>query len=860
MSHYQGLTTNEAKKRQVIYGRNEMETKKQDIYKILLSIVSEPIYLLLSGTSIIYFLLGERTDGLVMIGFVLFIIGIDVLQDIRTGNVLKTLKEITTPKIKVIRDGKEIELPGSELVPGDLILLSEGVKIPADGYLVEASGLCVDKKILTGESLGVWKKSKTGITYDGDSDFSEQIEEQEEYFKINHCYAGTLVTLGSGLVMIEKTGYATEYGRMAYSISETPKTDTPLQKQMRKLTKQCTAMAAVLFVLVGFITFLNLPEYTLAQRSIQSLLAGVVLALSMIPGEFPVILTVFFSMGALRLAKKKALIRHLPCIETLGAISVLCMDKTGTITKNKMKVEECSIIDRQEGKFCRVMSLACKEGTYDPVEQALLEYCNRLCRSCQNESAEISACGLHRKNHKLVMEYAFTNELKAMGQVWEDDGILTIAAKGCPETILSLCFLSKESEEYYHRKIMDCLEKGLRVIALADCTLPTEANIPESLTECRLFLRGVIGLSDPIREEIEDSIKNCYDAGIRVVMITGDHQLTASMVARKVGIHDSSRVITGDQITKMSEAELQHCVKECNLFARVLPLHKMRIVKALKDNGEVVAMTGDGVNDSPAQRLADIGVAMGKQGSEVCREAADLILLDDNFSTILDTVKDGRRIYQNILKTIGYVLSIHIPIALVSLAAPMLGIAPSALMLLPVHIVLLEMVMDPTCSIVLERQPPSDDIMKKPPRDPEEHLLDRRRLLRSVLQGMAIFLATFGIYYVLLTLSYPVEIARTAGFTSLVLANILLVAVNSSETDSILRIIKKLKSEKGIWGVNLITIIALYIMIYSPFHENLGFTPLSALLQIIVLMVTLISVLWYELVKLARKRRIKRCD
>jgi Ca2+-transporting ATPase len=368
----------------------------------------------------------------------------------------------------------------------------------------------------------------------------------------------------------------------------------------------------------------------------------------------------------------------------------------------------------------------------------------------------------------------------------------------------------------------------------------------------------MIGLSDPPRENMNKNIESSYEAGIRVVMITGDHPITATAIAGSVGIRNESHVITGDEITRMSDEKLRAKVKECNVYARVLPLHKLRIVKALKDNGEIVAMTGDGVNDSPAQKIADIGIAMGKHGSEVCREAADLILLDDNFSTILDSIHDGRRIYQNIVKTIGYVLAIHIPIALVSLVAPMLGISPEALLLLPVHIVLLELVMDPTCSITLERQPAEDNIMKKPPRSPRNQLLTSKLLLKSVFQGFMIFLATFSIYYKLLALSYPLELARTAGFTILVLSNVFLVLVNCSDTESILQTLKKIRLDKGIWAVNLVILATLAIMIYSPLHKKLGFMPLSIPKLALVTGIALAAVLWYELVKVVKRAKNKR--
>lgn len=856
MTDYYGLTMDEVKKQKEIYGYNEIRTNnKKKLLKQLKHIMSEPIYLLLSCAAMIYFLLGETTDGIFMIAFVIFVIGIDVFQEARTGNVLKKLKEISQPKISVIREGKEVQIPGRELVPGDLMLITEGVRIPADGYLVKANGLCIDESILTGESERIWKYAKKHIVNKNLLDHfnvqqHRETDSSEEYFKKDCCYAGTHVIIGTGIVCVEKTGNHTEYGKIADSISEVPEMDTRLQIQMKKLAKQCTIFAFVLFLLVGFFTFLNLSEQGLMERIIHSMLAGVVLALSMIPGEFPVIISVFLSMGAYRLAKKNALIRHLPSVETLGSVSVLCLDKTGTITHNKMQVSECFTHKLQDERFCRTMALACKEGTLDPVEEALIDYGELLCSQCSRNTEKVSICSLDKSNSILIKEYPFTNELKAMGQVWRDNEDYTIAAKGSPETILSLCYLTSDQEMEVKEQIKNFLKKGLRVIALADRTLQEDTHIPTDLSECRLHFRGIVGLSDPIRYEIIDNIKESYDAGIRIIMITGDHPTTASYIAGEVGIHNSNQVITGDMLSTLSDLELRNIVKEYNIYARVLPLHKMRIVKALQENGEVVAMTGDGVNDSPAQKAADIGIAMGKHGSEVCREAADLVLLDDNISTILSTVHDGRRIYQNIVKAIGYVFTIHIPIALISLVAPMLGIAPNSLMLLPLHIVLLELIMDPTCSIALERIPAEDNIMKKPPRRPMEPLFSNTRLLKSSIQGLVIFVFSFSIYYSMLNLSYSSEIARTAGFSVLVLSNILLVIENCSEKENIFKIFKRIRYDRGIWAVNIFTLCGLVICIYSPLYKILGFYPLSLANILLVIVFSFLSVLWLEIVKL----------
>lgn len=843
-----GLTMKQVKELTLKYGKNEITSNnRHNFIQKVIHILSEPIYLLLSIAAIIYFILGEATDGVIMIAFVLIVIGSNAVQELRTGRTLSKLKKITTPGITVIREGKKMIIPSEELVPGDVMLISEGVKIPADGYLIYSSGLVIDESILTGEAEGVPKYAfEEGIT--------AAYDEKLTLDNTHYCYTGTLVILGYGIVIVTKTGNDTEYGKITSKLRKVNSEYTPLQAQMRKLASQCTIFAAVLFLAVATVTFVNLIEYPNYIRWIQSILAGTVLALSMVPGEFPVIQSVFLTMGALRLTKKNALVRSLPSVETLGSITVLCLDKTGTITQNTMTVQEYWALDSRQDRLCRSLTLACKKDTRDPMELAMLSYGERLCCECKQQN-KLVACSLNHGTPVLVKEYAFTNESKAMGQVWSMDNSYMIAVKGSPETVISLCMITKEQEKVISAQIKSMTQAGLRVIAVADRILQKQEDIPECLSQCSLYLRGFLGLLDPPRDHIEEDIQACYQAGIRIVMITGDHPLTARAIADRVGMISGEKIITGDELSVLNDEELREVVKECNIFARVLPLHKLRIVKALKENGEIVAMTGDGVNDSPAQKMASIGIAMGKHGCEVSREAADLILLDDNFTTILDSIRDGRRIYHNIRKAIGYVFAIHIPIALLSLIVPMLGIPAEALFLLPLHIVILELVMDPTCSIALEHQPAEDDIMLKPPRRSKEALLTGRLFLKSILQGIMIFAGSFLVYYGLLITSHTPQLSRTAGFSTLVLANILLVFVNCSDHEGLPKILNKLKKDVGIWLVNLITLLCLIGIIYSPFNSVFAFTKLPLPYVLLIIAVSAASVLWYEVVKLFKRRR-----
>ena len=829
-----GLTTNEAKELQLKYGKNELTSQKRKPFiKKVLHIICEPMFLLLIIAAIIYFILGEPRDGLIMLIFVIGIISIDVIQEWKTDKTLNALKDLSAPHINALRDGKEVQIASADLVPGDIMMIHEGVKIPADGVVVRCSDFCVDESSLTGEAESVWKLP------------TENVEESSDYWRKDYCYAGTLVTQGSAVVRVDKIGAATEYGKIGANVAEAPEEDTPLQKQTGSLVKLCAGIAAVLFALVAVVTWFNIPDHAFGDRLIESILSGITLAMAMIPEEFPVILTVFLSMGAWRLAKKQSLVRKLPSVETLGAVSVLCVDKTGTITMNQMTVQDTWAVDGNEENLCETMGLACETDAYDPMEKAMLAHCEKL-----------GIPKTHLFGGESITEYAFTNELKMMGHIWHHDGEIIIAAKGSPERILTICQLTDDEQASADNKIREMSEQGLRVIAVATTKLHSENDIPSVITDCSLTLCGLIGLADPPRESVKNDIAVCNKAGIRVVMITGDNGITAATIAKKTGMKNHDNIITGDMLEKMTDDELREKVKAVSIFSRVIPEHKMRIVKAFKDNGEIVAMTGDGVNDATALKYADIGIAMGKRGSEVSREAADLILMDDNFSTIVDTVKDGRRIYDNIRKAVGYVFTIHIPIALASLLAPMMGINPASLMLLPLHVVLLELIIDPTCSIVLERQPAETNIMELRPRDLKEKLLNTKTLFKSVLQGLVIFTASFGTYiYMLSQNADNAPVARSMGLAVLMLANLFLVQVNSSDTDSVTVSIKRLAKDKVMWAVNIVTLLGLLVILYTPLNGFLKLAPLSAKQLFSVLGLAAVSVLWYEVVKLIKRIR-----
>ncbi len=817
-----GLSELEAKELQLKYGKNELNIEKKENFLLrIFHVITEPMFMLLVIASIVYFILGEARDGIIMLIFINGIIAIDVIQEWKTDKSLKALKDLSAPKITVIRDYEKKEINSVDLVVGDLMIVHEGVKIPADRKLIKCSGLSVDESLLTGESVAVFK---------------DVVKDEKEYYKNNYCYAGTLVITGTAIVEVVKIGTNTEYGKIGLNVASVENEKTPLQKQTNYLVKVCAIIAGLLFLLVTIITFFNLSDFSLKSRIIESILAGITLAMAMIPEEFPVVLTVFLSMGAWRLAKKNSLVKKLPSVETLGAISVLCVDKTGTITKNQMEVSE---VLKYDNDFLEVMGLCCEEETYDPLEKAILNYI---------EKNNIS------KNHlfegKKIKNYSFSNKSKMVGQLWEHDDELILAVKGSFENVLNLCDF-KDKEKYLN-KASELSSKGLRVLAVAKKIINNQ-KIYENLNEYSLEFCGLVSLVDPPKDTVKEDIKNCYKAGIKVIMITGDNGITAASIASSVGMKNVNQIITGEEIDKLDDEQLKDSVKNVSIFSRVIPEHKMRIVKALKDNGEIVAMSGDGVNDAPALKYADIGIAMGHRGSEVSREAADLILLDDNFTTIVDTIKDGRRIYDNIRKAVGYIFTIHVPIALSSLIAPLVGISSANLLILPLHVVLLELIIDPTCSIILERLPAESNIMQRKPRDKNKKLVSFKLLIRSLLQGFIIFAACFGTYYFLIQKGIDSSIARSMGLVILIFSNLFLVLVNSSLIDSVITTLKLLAKDKVMWLINFITIFAVLIILYTPINSFLKLASLKINYLLLAILIAFVAVFWYELVKLFKR-------
>ncbi len=815
LKRFVGLTKEEVINSKEKYGVNKLEDKKkQPLILKILSIFKEPMFLLLIIAASIYFIVGEYRDGIIMLIFVLAICLIEYIQETKTDKALEELNKLSALNVKVIREGKEEVISSEEVVVGDIVLLEEGDSVPADGKLLYNQSLGVNESSLTGESLVVYKNCK---------------EDNNNHFKLNMCYSGTNVTNGLGVIEIVSVGKNTEFGRIGESLKEIEKERTPLERQINKLVFICTIISFIVFLLTIVINYINHPELVFSKRIIEAILAGVTIAMATIPEEIPVVLTVFLAMGAWDLTKKKTITRNMKTIETLGAVNVLCTDKTGTLTENKMKVQD---VYEYSDTFLETSYLSCPLVAYDPMEIAIKEYCK-----LKNDI---------NYGEKITKEYAFTPETKMTGQVWDNK---LLCVKGAYESVLPLCNLDKKKYEEIKKKIDEYSNEGFRVLAVARNN--SLKNIPNSLFEAKLTFEGLIALYDPPRFGVKTSLSECYSAGIRVIMITGDNGETAKGIAKKINLANYDEVITGNELENMSDEELFEKAKTVNIFARVYPNHKMRIVNALQKDNKIVAMTGDGVNDAPALKKADVGIAMGKRGTNVAKESADLILLDDNFNTIVKAIENGRTIYHNIRKAISYVIAIHIPIALLSLFVPVFKLPT---LLLPIHVMLLELLIDPTSSIVFQRIKPSSDIMQEKPRNINEAILNVKNAISSISQGLLIFLVVFITYFLLIHNNITTNLSITVSYAILVLS-IMLITYQLRGNDFTLKAFVKSFKDKVSLIVNVGVIIGLTMFVYIPFFNTVANTiPLELKWWLLIIGLVLLAILPFDIFKVINKR------
>ena len=706
-----GLSPTEADRRLAKDGPNELP---------------EPMLLLLLAAGGIYLLLGDLNDAMILMAFVALTIGIAIVQEVRTERAIEALRDLSLPQAIVIRDGLRMTVPSREVVRGDLLVINEGSRIAADGWIVEANALQADESLLTGESVAV-SKSATAQAEPGEPP-------QPGGENLPYGFSGTLVVRGTGLLRVEATGSSTRIGRIGQSLASLEAETPRLLLQTRGLVRWM-AMAGI------SISALAVLLYGLLRGGwLDGLLSGIALTMSLLPEELPVVLTLFMAIGALRMSRLRVLARRGTAIETLGAATVLCTDKTGTLTQNRMEIAELRLPRGEafrpgaseavpSGEFAELASLgmlASEEEPFDPMEKAFHELAS---------SHPQASLRNHKQNGwSMQQKYALAPELLAMSQVWAKGGQQErlVAAKGAPEAIAELCGLDPAQRQAMEALIAEMAARGLRVLAVAEARWEAE-GLPETQRHFDFTYRGLVGLADPVRDTVPAAVRQLQQAGIRVVMITGDYPATARAIAVKAGI-DGNHVMTGEEVTRIDDAELARRIGDVNVFARVMPEQKLRIVRAFKAAGEVVAMTGDGVNDAPSLKAAHIGIAMGQRGTDVAREASEIVLLDDDFGAIVTAVRLGRRIYDNIRKASGFIFAVHLPIAGLALA-PLLTGWP--LILGPVHIALLEMVIDPVCSLAFEAEQEEPDVMRRKPRAPDSPLISRNLLTWAALQGAA---------------------------------------------------------------------------------------------------------------------------
>jgi len=837
-----GLSETEASERLEKEGYNELPSAKtRSIFAIAFEVMKEPMFLLLVACGALYLILGDVGEALMLLGFVFVVIGITLYQERKTERALEALRDLSSPRALVIRDGQEKRIPGREVARGDILVISEGDRVPADGIVLSSVNLSIDESLLTGESVPVRKVSS--------EDAAEMIRPGGDD---SPCvYSSTLAVQGQAIVRVEGTGIKTEIGKIGKALQTLEPEGTLLQKETGKLVRNLAIAGACLFVIVVVAYGITRGDW------LNGFLAGITLAMAILPEEFPVVLTIFLALGAWRISQKNVLTRRMPAIETLGSATVLCVDKTGTLTMNQMSVSQIftggeyyNLVAREKEnipeKFHELIEfsiLASQIDPFDPMEKAIKDLGEKYLSGTEH---------IH-KDWPLVHEYPLSKKLLALSRVWKarDRDDYVIAAKGAPEAIADLCHFDEKKLEDLLSSITAMANEGLRVLGVAKAPF-SEKDLPGEQHDFRFEFLGLIGLSDPVRPSVPDAIRECYSAGVRVVMITGDYPGTAQNIARQIGLNQTEKFITGPELERMSETELREKIKDVNIFARVVPEQKLLLVNAFKANGEIVAMTGDGVNDAPALKSAHIGIAMGGRGTDVAREAASLVIVDDDFSSIVQAIKMGRRIFDNIKKAIAYIFAIHVPIAGMSLI-PVLFKWP--LVLMPVHIVFLELIIDPACSTVFEAEPEEKDVMKRPPRNPKEPLVGARTIGMSLLQGLSVLLIVLGVFvYFFVFRGQSEQEARALSFTTLIVANLGLILTNRSWSRTIIATL--MTPNLALWWVIGGAAFFLSLVLYIPVIRGLfKFSFLHTNDLLICLIAGVSSILWFEGLKLINMKK-----
>jgi Ca2+-transporting ATPase len=835
-----GLSDHEVAERLRADGPNELPSSKpRGLLAIAFEVVREPMFLLLVASGATYLTLGDLVEGLLLLAFVFVVMGITLYQQRKTERALEALRDLSSPRALVIRNGSRKRIPGREVVRGDLVMLAEGDRVPADAVLLETTSLSVDESLLTGESIPVRKRAA------GPAEAAEATAGGDDR---PFVFSGTLVVQGQGIAEVRATGVGTELGKIGRAFQSLEQEDTAIERETNQLVRRLAVLGATLCVIVVVVYGLTRGNW------LQGVLAGITLAMATLPEEFPVVLTIFLALGAWRLSQRHVLTRRVPAIETLGAATVLCVDKTGTLTMNQMTVRR--IVTSGQAHEIRDDGRDLPEAFHETVEFAILASHRDPFDPMEKAFKQLGERYLAQSEHlhddwTLVREYPLSEHLLAMSHVWKsrETEDYVIAAKGAPEAIADLCHLDAGRARTLSADVAAMAADGLRVLGVARAAFRPE-ELPGEQHEFPFELLGLVGLEDPVRPTAVEAVGECETAGVRVVMITGDYPGTARNIARQAGLK-ADRVVTGAELDALSDAELRECVQSADIFARMVPGQKLRLVEAFKANGEVVAMTGDGVNDAPALKAAHIGIAMGGRGTDVARESASLVLLDDDFTSIVQAVRLGRRIFDNLKKAMAYIFAIHVPIAGMSLL-PVLLKWPLAL--LPVHIVFLELIIDPACSVVFEAEAEEADVMRRPPRKPGERLFGARTLLVSLAQGLAVLAMVMLVFSVALERGYGEQEARALSFTTLIVANLGLIFANRSWSQTIL---SRLGSRnRALWWVTGGAAAFLACALYVPaLREVFRFSLLSAWDVLLCVGVGLASIGWFELLKVAGRRR-----
>jgi Ca2+-transporting ATPase len=822
--HPAGLTAEEARRRLATEGPNTLPSRESHgLLELTLGVLREPMFLLLIGAAAIYLVLGDLREALVLAASIVVVIAITVVQERRTERALEALRDLSSPRALVVRDGVETRIAGAQVVRGDLLVLREGDRVAADARLVEAHGLVLDESLLTGESVPVEKHAHR----------HEGLEVQ--------VFSGTLVVRGTGLGEVVATGARSEIGRIGASLASLEGGRTRLEEETARIVRLIAMIALALCVAMALL------YVALRGDPLAGVLAGLTLAMALLPEEFPVVLTVFLALGAWRISRQGVLTRRLPAVEMLGATTVLCCDKTGTLTENRMSVVQTWIDgrwrardswDARDAPLLSTAARACEPSPFDPMEGAILGVGFPESETANSRPAPF-----------LERRYPLAEGFLAVCHGWRDGEERSAAIKGAPETVLDLCALPSGEREAALAAAAEGAAGGMRLLGVARARWGAAAW-PESPRGFAFEFLGFIALADPVRAAVPGAIALCRRAGIRVVMITGDHPATARAIALQAGL-DAGNVTTGAQIEAMDADALAQAVRASQVFARVRPEQKLRLVNALRAAGEVVAMTGDGVNDAPALRAAHIGVAMGKRGTDVAREAASLVLLDDDFTAIVGTVRLGRRIYDNIRNAMRYLVAVHVPLAGMAFI-PLAAGWP--LFVFPVHVVFLEFVIDPACSIVFEAEHSDPRVMERPPRPPTERLFTPASLALGVLLGASVLAVVALIYGGSLVHGFAEPAARALAFAALVAGNLGLIFANRSHVLTGFELLAR--PNRAQWWIYGGTLAALVAVVHVPFLAAVFRfeTPAPAHFAL-ACVAGFASVAWYDLYKLARRGR-----